>query len=236
MKHLLMLAALLTTAACGVRERAQDDVPAVAPDQVMDFAALYAQNCSGCHGPSGRGGAAVELADPVYLSIAGDAAITRVTSAGVPGTAMPAFAQSSGGMLTDRQIGAIVRGMRSQWARPDVLAAAVAPPYAASQPGDPRRGRAAFATFCSSCHGSDGRGGTRASSIVDPSYLPLISDQGLRTAIIVGRPDLGAPDWRGDVSGRPMTPQEISDVVAWLAAQRPNLSNVSALQIPGGIR
>jgi cytochrome c oxidase cbb3-type subunit 3/ubiquinol-cytochrome c reductase cytochrome c subunit len=34
---------------------------------------------------------------------------------------------------------------------------------------------------------------------------------------------LGAPDWRGDVPGHPMSAQEISDVVAWLAAQRPKL-------------
>jgi mono/diheme cytochrome c family protein len=76
-----------------------------------------------------------------------------------------------------------------------------------------------FATYCASCHGAGGRGG-RASSIVDGSYLALVSDQGLRTTVIAGRPELGAPDWRGNVPGRPMTPQEITDVVAWLSAQR----------------
>jgi len=29
------------------------------------------------------------------------------------------------------------------------------------------------------------------------------------------------PDWRGDVPGKPMSPEDVSDVVAWLAAQRP---------------
>jgi cytochrome c oxidase cbb3-type subunit 3 len=38
--------------------------------------------------------------------------------------------------------------------------------------------------------------------------------------VIAGRPELGAPDWRGDVVGRPMSAQEISDVVAWLSRQR----------------
>ena len=234
MKLLLIVGTLLATAACGVR--APDDAPPVRPDKVVDFASLYAQNCAGCHGVSGRGGASLELADPVYLAVADDASIARMTSAGVSGTAMPAFAQSSGGMLTDQQVNIIVRGMRSSWARPGALAGIDLPPYAATQPGDPQRGAAAFETFCASCHGKDGRGGTHASSIVDPSYLQLVSDQGLRTAIIVGRPDLGAPDWRGDVPGRPMAPQEISDVVAWLAAQRPSLTNFSALQIPGGFR
>ena len=68
---------------------------------------------------------------------------------------------------------------------------------------------------------SDGRGGNKASSIVDGSYLALVSDQQLRTIVIAGRPELGAPDWRGDVEGRPMSAQEISDVVAWLSSQRP---------------
>jgi hypothetical protein len=55
---------------------------------------------------------------------------------------------------------------------------------------------------------------------VDSSYLALVSDQALRTTIIVGIPELGAPDWRGDLPGKPMSSKEISDVVAWLASQR----------------
>jgi mono/diheme cytochrome c family protein len=94
------------------------------------------------------------------------------------------------------------------------------PPYAVSASGDPARGGDAFATFCSHCHGADGRGGSAASSIVDPIYLSLLSNQSLRTTVIAGRPDLSAPDWRGNVPGRPMSDQEVSDVVAWLAARR----------------
>ena len=30
----------------------------------------------------------------------------------------------------------------------------------------------------------------------------------------------GAPDWREDMPGRPMSDQEVSDVVAWLASRR----------------
>ena len=38
--------------------------------------------------------------------------------------------------------------------------------------------------------------------------------------VIVGRPELGAPDWRNNVPGSPMSEQDISDVVAWLASKR----------------
>jgi len=171
-------------------------------------------------GANGRGGAAIALANPVFLAIADDSAIRRTTASGVPGTSMPAFAQSAGGMLTDKQIDALVSGIRS-WAKSDILNNVTPPPYSSRTPGDPRRGEDAYRTYCSSCHGADGRGGSKASSIVDGAYLALVSDQELRTIVIAGRPELGAPDWRGDVEGRPMSAEEISDVVAWLSSHRP---------------
>jgi mono/diheme cytochrome c family protein len=159
----------------------------------------------------------------VYLAIADDASIRRVVDQGMPGTAMPAFGQSAGGLLTDAQIDILVRGMREHWAKPGALGSDKPPVYAASQPGDIARGQNVFATFCSSCHGSDGRGG-RTGSIVDSSYLALVSDQHLRTLTIIGMPALGAPDWRGNVLGKPMSDADVTDVVAWLVAQRPPLS------------
>jgi len=189
-------------------------------DLPSDFDVLFSANCAGCHGADGTGGAARGLADPLFLRIADDATLQRVTADGVPGTAMPAFAQAAGGSLTDEQLGALVRGMRANWTATSDARDATPPPYSSSTAGDPNRGGVAFATFCSRCHGVDGRGGPRGSSIVDPSYLSLVSDQNLRTTIIAGRPDLRAPDWRGNLPGRPMSPDDVSDVVAWLAAKR----------------
>jgi cytochrome c oxidase cbb3-type subunit 3 len=188
------------------------------PEQVLDFNTLYKENCSGCHGADGKGSAAIALRDPVFLALADDAAILAVASGGVPGTQMPPFAQSKGGMLTDQQIGVLVHGIRS-WARPDAALDGL-PPYAAQSPGDPQRGAGVFATFCSSCHGPKGEGGKRGSAIANGTYLSLVSDQYLRTVAIVGRPELGAPDWRADVPGRPMSAEQIADVVAWLRSQR----------------
>ena len=84
------------------------------------------------------------------------------------------------------------------------LHGAVPPPYSAVM-GDAVRGAQVFETFCAGCHGPGGRGGPKASAITEAAYLSLISNQGLRTTVIVGRPELGAPDWRGNVPGRPMT-------------------------------
>jgi mono/diheme cytochrome c family protein len=182
---------------------------------------LYAQNCSGCHGSEGKGGAAIALGDPVYLAIADDAVLHGAATNGIPGTSMPAFAQSAGGMLTDKQVDVIVRGIRERWSKPDVLQGANPPPYSSSETGDASRGSKAYSAYCSSCHGDGGRGGQKAGSIVNGSFLALLTDQELRTIVIVGRPELGAPDWRGDIPGKPMSAQDISDVVAWLASQRP---------------
>jgi cytochrome c oxidase cbb3-type subunit 3 len=190
------------------------------PNDVMEFSALYGDNCAGCHGANGRGGAAIALGDPVYLAIVDDRALRTSIAGGVRGTSMPAFAQRAGGMLTEKQIDALVSGIRSRWSRPGILAGVTPPSYVSTSAGDVRRGAAVYQTFCQSCHGPDGKGGPKGSAITDDSFLALTSDQGLRTIVIAGRPELGAPDWRGNVAARPMSDQDVTDVVSWLAAQR----------------
>jgi mono/diheme cytochrome c family protein len=192
----------------------------VAPDKVVEFGTLYAQNCSGCHGAEGRGGASIALANPVYLAIVDENAVHNVVANGIRGTSMPAFAHGAGGMLTDEQINVITSGIFSRWGRRGILDGANPPSYAAKTTGDATRGEFAFATYCASCHGPEGQGGTKGSAVTNDSFLALISDQGLRTIVITGRPELGAPDWRGNVPGKPMSDQEITDVIAWLASRR----------------
>jgi mono/diheme cytochrome c family protein len=190
------------------------------PDEILDFTILYAENCAGCHGTDGHGGAAIALANPLYLAIADEAAMRKVIAQGVRGTSMPAFARSSGGMLADKQLDVITTEIRARWARPGILAGVEAPSYAAKSAGDAARGELAYKTYCESCHGAEGRGGKKGSTITDAAFLALVSDQGLRTVVITGRPELNAPDWRGDVPGKPMSEQEVTDVVAWLASKR----------------
>jgi cytochrome c oxidase cbb3-type subunit III len=214
------LAAIFFTGCGAPHGEPTRDSEVLAPNQILDFGVLFSENCSACHGAQGKGGAAIALANPVYLAIADDAAVRKVVAKGVPGTAMPAFAQSAGGMLTDAQIDVMTQGIRSRWSQKGILDAASAPPYTPKSPGDAQRGEAAYKTFCESCHGPAGRGGKKASAITGGSFLALVTDQYLRTIVIVGRPELGAPDWRGNAPGKPMSDQEISDVVAWLASRR----------------
>ena len=219
-RPLLGLVTLLVFSGCDrLPGRPRPEDRPVLPAQVRAFDDLYGQNCAGCHGADGRLGAARPLNDPLYLALIDDASLRQIIAAGVPGTAMPGFAKRSGGFLTDEQVDALMREMRWRWGRPEQFKALALPTYAAA-PGDIARGREAYAVFCASCHGADGRGTPKGGSVIDRAYLSLVSDQALRSAVIAGRPDLGMPDFRTVVPSRPMSSQEISDVVAWMAAGR----------------
>ena len=218
---LAVLSLVIMLAACSTLNREpQTDPEPVAPSQVLDFSNLYAQNCAGCHGAEGRGGASIGLANPLYLAIVDETKMRNIVANGVRGTSMPAFAQSAGGLLTQEQINAITSGMFSHWGRKGILDGGNPPSYAAKNAGNVDHGQLVFGTYCASCHGSEGGGTPKGSAITNDSFLALVSDQALRTIVITGRPELGAPDWRGNVPGRPMNDQEITDVVAWLASRR----------------
>jgi mono/diheme cytochrome c family protein len=212
----------LLLSSCSSRPPGQplEDAEAVAPNQIMEFTTLYAQNCAGCHGAQGRGGAAIALADPVYLAIVDEASMRKVIANGVHGTSMSAFAQSAGGMLTDKQVDAIASGIFSVWARKGILDGSNPPSYAANNTGNAASGELVYGTYCASCHGPQGQGTPKGSAVTNDSFLALVSDQGLRTIVIAGRPELGAPDWRSNLPGKPMTNQQVTDVVAWLASRR----------------
>src|ERR1700682_5051377 len=94
----------------------------VRPEQVLDFPTLYKANCAACHGENGRDGVAISLANPVYLAVAGEDGLRQITAKGVPGTLMPAFAKSFGGMLTDQQVSVLAHAMTVQWGKANLLA------------------------------------------------------------------------------------------------------------------
>jgi cytochrome c oxidase cbb3-type subunit 3 len=220
----------------------QSDRPTL-PSEVTAFTVLYGQYCAGCHGADGRLGAARPLNDPIYLALVPPERLRQIIAQGVPGTAMPAFATGAGGALTGAQIEALSSDMLRRWGQPATVKDLALPPYDAAEavaegvsPGDPERGREVYAAACAGCHGADGGGGRQGGSVVDAAYLALVSDQALRTAVIVGRTDLGMPDWRGDVAGQPLTPQQIADVVAWLASHRVPVVGRSGSGVQAGRR
>ncbi len=226
--HSALLGISFCTLGCGrIFGRPGPESEVLRPEQVLDFETLYKANCAGCHGANGSRGAAISLSNPVYLAVAEEETLRNVTAKGVPGKLMPAFAKSAGGTLTDRQVAVLAHGMIQFWGKPDLLTNQNPSPYRAVLPGDVARGQQQFIVFCASCHGEGGTGksaknagdGTKIGSIVDESYLALVSDQAIRSIVIAGMPDQGMPDWRSD-SNVPLTDQQTTDIVTWLASKR----------------
>jgi cytochrome c oxidase cbb3-type subunit III len=183
------------------------------PENVASFDRLYKQNCSACHGESGSGGPALDLANPKYQALVDDASLKRWITSGMPGTQMPAFGEPAGGFLTSLQVDLLVAGMRARWDHKD-RGTADMPLYSSSTVGNVEHGQDIFRASCSSCHQQGQQ------KITGASYLSLVSDQSLRSIVIAGRPDLGHPDWNQVRHGQPLTDQDVSDVIAYLHSLR----------------
>ncbi len=230
----IVLGLALLTAGCNAMPGDPRSGPPIPPDQVTDFHILYNRNCQACHGANGRNGPAIDLANPEYEALIDDTTLRRIVANGMPGTEMPAWAQSAGGMLTDAQVNALVAGMRREWARPNAFAGGTPPPYAQNQTGDAKRGQQTYQARCASCHHTPAH-----QQVTSPVYLSLVSDQMLRTLIIAGRPDIRQPDWRHDTpnggAGQPLSAQDVTDIVAYLHALR-NPDEVSAAPLSNAPR
>jgi cytochrome c oxidase cbb3-type subunit 3 len=216
------LLAMAALSGCDLPGRPQPGPEVPRPEAVASFDILYGENCAGCHGKSGDNGAATNLANPEYQALIDDVSMRDVIANGKKGSLMPGFSIRSGGPLTEGQIDVIVRGLRARWKKENPFGGATPPPYKASRAGDATKGEAVYAAACARCHGETAQHPGSAGSILDGSFLALINEQTVRTTVIAGRPDIGEPDWRNHIPGRAMTDDEITDVSAWLIAQRPS--------------
>jgi mono/diheme cytochrome c family protein len=204
----LSLAALLAACTPNPQPEALTPIPTLAPSEAATLvpalqepgaggtspagqadaaqgAQIFQQNCSACHGVQGEGGIGPALRDSQYIQTAGDQAITETIANGRPGTAMPAWLQSKGGLLTDAQIANVIAFLHTlqgaaaaatpataQPSPTDTPAAATGatpeparpsnpggPGEAATLIGDVSRGEKDFSQICAACHGPQGTQG-----------------------------------------------------------------------------
>ncbi len=194
------------------------------PHDIVDFKTLFAQNCQGCHGFGKQIAGAISLDTPAYVAIVPRQTLHDIIANGVPNSPMPYFSEANGGMLTEKQIGILVDGIKA-WAKPITE---TLPPYAAA-PGNADAGKTLYDAYLAGAQKAAGSDKIFNSDkmfkdgfLTNPTFLGLSTDQYLRTLIITGRPELGIPDWRTIIPGRPLSDQDISDLVAWLISQRKN--------------
>lgn len=216
MLPLVLGLALLTTTGC--EPWGKPDDPEKPAADITDFKTLYGTNCAGCHGADGKYGPGRILNDALYLKVLPREELHKILVYGRAGTQMPPWALKQGGPLNEKQIDALVDGIYQNWGKPVDLHGAELPPYSAPvESGDPTAGKKLFARNCFMCHGP----GAKVGLVTSPSYLQLVSNQMLRTSIIVGRSDLGMPSYLNLKAGRPLANQDISDLVSYLASLRP---------------
>jgi cytochrome c oxidase cbb3-type subunit III len=235
----LACAALLLATGCEPWGKPKAEPPE--GEQITDFKVLYGKNCAGCHGADGKNGPGRILNSALYLNVLPRETLKSVIENGRAGTAMPAWAKSNGGPFTPQQVDIVVNGIEG-WKKPVAFPPTAPPPsyQAGDAVGNPGHGKLLFLKDCFMCHGP----GAKIGPVTDKTYLQLVSNQMLRTAVIVGRPDLGMPDYRNLNLGKALSNQDVTDLVSYLASLRPPnsdpaLSNdqpVQSPEQPGGIR
>jgi mono/diheme cytochrome c family protein len=180
---------------------------------VMDPAVLYRQLCAGCHGdgthgtwdrffnrfmPAVRGPGVRAVADRKYIETA--------IAAGRPGTLMPAWGKTAGG-LSPAQVSALADYLLAGGGAP----AQTLRPAPAVKGGDARRGRELFTQACAGCHGSN----KLAPSLGNSVFQRSADDAFLARTICNGRPDTAMPAFqRAGADG--LTDGEVRDLVAYL--------------------
>ncbi|MGH8046999.1 MAG: c-type cytochrome [Chthoniobacterales bacterium] len=179
----------------------------------LNFEKLYALNCIACHGMGSTIGAAISMDNQTYLNLLPADVLKNTIINGVKGTRMPGYGAVVGGDLTEAQIDVLTNGILAL-KKPLDPATGALPPYSAP-PGNAANGQALF-------NQSFAKDKPPGETYLNPAFLGLVSDQYLRTLVIVGQPELGYPDYRNFISGHPMNDQEVSDVVAWLISNRKN--------------
>ena len=151
-----------TTAATPAAASSSGSAPAVSGGP---GAALYAANCSGCHGDHGQG-----LIGPSQQADAFPGLVAGMVVRG--GIQMPAFPQ-----FTPAQVAAVSNFVATQIAAPAARTATVAD------------GGVLFRLYCSGCHSSTGRGGAVSQGRNPPPLADYPAAEAL-AAMIIGRSNM----------------------------------------------
>ena len=177
-------------------------------------ARLYAENCAGCHGPAGHGGAnptrAGDVIAPIssseYLNTRDDATLRKIITQGQPDFGMSPFGDSNGGPLTSEQIDAIVAFIRGWEANPP----AQLPPEVEVMPEPTWTSAQIYTLVCASCHGTGGEGGL-GPALNTAAFLERYDEPALIETITAGHPSTPMIGW-----GEILTVQQIEQLAAYI--------------------
>lgn len=186
---------------------------------------LYVEYCAVCHGVDGQGRVGASLQN--FPGIDVGAALEQTISDGIPGSVMPAWAESNGGPLTDQQIDDIVAYIQASFAgtEPVEPLPIYNPPDIPPLPdveGDPAQGAVVYEGNCVMCHGENGRGYFGAPLAKNwASNQPAVF---IREVVRTGIQGTSMPAWAMEYGG-PLTEQQIDDVSAYVLTLSPSIQD-----------
>jgi quinol---cytochrome-c reductase cytochrome c subunit len=129
-------------------------------------AAIFAANCSGCHGPLGRGGP--ELIGPSLAAAGSASLVAAMVQQG--GIRMPSFAEQ----LPESSIQTVARFVAERLSDP------------AARTADAATGGQLYRLYCAGCHSTTGRGGALTRGPNAPNIAQYPAAEAL-AAMILGR-------------------------------------------------
>src|SRR6266404_4218997 len=165
-------------------------------EEVSRGGSFFAANCASCHGPGGRGdgrASASLLPKPANLTAAqfSDERLSSVLWNGISGSSMPPWRQFAAEDL--RALVAYIRSLNVPRA-----------PSAASETATLDQGKAFFAAFCGSCHGSSGAGNGPTAGVLAPPptnfHLKRPTEERAWEVLENGVPGTAMPPWKDQLS------------------------------------
>ncbi|MFQ5494988.1 MAG: c-type cytochrome, partial [Phycisphaerae bacterium] len=189
--------------------------------------AIYANNCSGCHGEYGQGGSGPALANAHFLRYASDGFLMATMALGRRGTEMRPVKrgpQSILGLSSD-EVNDLVALLRS-WEydpptppRPRLAGTTVTTPAIAHRhviPWNLAQGKTLFESNCAGCHGVEGRG-SWAPELNNEEFLAAATDGFLQATIVRGRRGTAMRPFGQGANGlTDLSSQAIDDIVAYI--------------------
>ena len=182
-------------------------------------AALYANNCVGCHGSLGEGASGPAIGNPGFLRFASDGFLMATMALGRSGTEMRPVKHGPQSILelSSDEVNDLVAHLRSWEHNPPqgkVEPARIAHRFVI--PWDLARGRRLFASNCAGCHGTEGKGAW-APELNNDGFLSAATDGFLQATIVRGRAGTAMRAFGQGAHGlTDMGPQDIDDLVAYI--------------------